>query len=87
MSGGFDPEDLTKHFHKPASVEERIFDRVDQLNNFQFSHASKLDLIAANTNRTANWTQGVANQLSQIRGLLSVVIILLAVIAWKLVLG
>lgn len=62
-----------------------MLDKLEQIQNFHFDHSKNLAHIAVQTERGANSTQGVVNQLVQVRSLLWMIIVLLAVIAWKLV--
>lgn len=84
----FDPEELQKIIrNNRVKPTKAVIDRLDHLSGHLSSIATHMGSLNEKAERSASWTQGAANQLAAIRGMVVVIMICAVAIAWKVVFG
>jgi hypothetical protein len=82
----FDPAELEKIIRenrvKPTTS---IIGRLDHVTGYLHSLSTGQDRLNERAERSASWTQGVANQLAAIRGILIVIMVCAIAVTWKVV--
>lgn len=82
----FDPSELQKIIHENRVKPTRsIVDRLDHVTGYLHALSVGQDRLNEKAERAASWSQGAANQLSAIRGLLVVISICAVAVTWKVV--
>lgn len=82
----FDPSELDKIIHENRGKPTRsITDRLDHVTGYLHGISVGQDRLNEKAERSAAWSQGAANQLSAIRGLLVVITICAVAVTWKIV--
>lgn len=82
----FDPEELQKIIRdNRVRPTKAIIDRLDLVTSHLHGLSTSPDSLNEKVERSASWTQGAANQLATIRGMVAVIMVCAVAIAWKVV--
>lgn len=82
----FDPSEILKIIgENRVKPTDSIIGRLDQVTGHLYGLSTGQDRLNEKAERTASWSQGAANQLAAIRGMLFVIMICALAITWKVV--
>lgn len=82
----FDPaemEAIIRENRSTAKPSDMMIARMDHILGYLRSIALAQDRLQDTANLQIGWTKGIANHLGYIRGLLTAILIVLAIIAWN----